>query len=221
MAKYNEIMDRIKVTEEMSSRVLQNVERHFAETDEKKKDFDKSHFEKRNSKRIWFTGLVMAAAAAVLFIAVRQSDISHGIRPAEEQQPQVLAVNDTEEYTSAEELVKAVGFAVGEPAELPFEVKETVYRKSFGFAEIEYIGEADTFTYRKSEGTEDISGDYNVYPVEKEVSVGEISVTMKGDDDGIHLAIWTDGKYAYSLDDQKGISEQEMLQQVETVIDKN
>ena len=59
MAKYNEIMDRIEVSEEMQSRVLQGVDRHMAAKKRKKQ------------LRIWLPVAGLAVAAAVLLVVMK------------------------------------------------------------------------------------------------------------------------------------------------------
>ena len=52
---------------------------------------------------------------------------------------------------------------------------------------------------RKGKGTDDISGDYNVYKNVSEKKIGENTVTLKGSGDGVNSAVWTDGTYSYSI----------------------
>lgn len=73
-------------------------------------------------------------------------------------------------------------------------------------AEIDYTGEGKTACYRKAAGTEDCSGDYNVYTDVTEFEAGSITVTLKGDAGQYTLAIWTDGSYSYSLSLSDGLS---------------
>lgn len=56
----------------------------------------------------------------------------------------------------------------------------------------------------------DISGDYNVYNETSTVTVGEYTVTLKGNDQKVNLATWTSGDYAYSIDCISGITTEEM-----------
>lgn len=73
--------------------------------------------------------------------------------------------------------------------------------------EVIYVnGEDETGRIRKARGSEDISGDYNEYAETETVSVGSITVTLKGDAGQYTLAIWTDGSYSYSLSLSDGLS---------------
>lgn len=66
---------------------------------------------------------------------------------------------------------------------------------------------------RKSVGTKDNSGDYNVY--EDVITVEQ--VTLKGNEGKFHLAIWNDGEYSYSISVEEGMSQTELLELVNSV----
>jgi len=55
---------------------------------------------------------------------------------------------------------------------------------------------------RKGTGSDDISGDYNEYSEKNTVQVGELSVTMKGDNGTVSVAVWTNGGCAYAVETQ-------------------
>ena len=69
---------------------------------------------------------------------------------------------------------------------------------------------ADTMTIRKSAQTGDISGDYADYEFIKELKVSKRSVTAKGNGQYFHSAVWQDGKYAYALMIDGGLTEKEL-----------
>ena len=115
-----------------------------------------------------------------------------------------------------DELSAAVGFPVNEVEGLPFTVEKEVYISYWGeMAQIEYTGEGETAVFRKGTGTDDVSGDYNVYSSVKEIMVGANPVTLKGENDVFTLAVWTDGNYSYSLDISKGLSEDEWSEMIQ------
>ena len=203
MAKYNEIMGKIEITDEMRSRILKNVEDHFAGT-------------KGYRKKIWYPALGGVAVAAMLMLIIRPwqgSNTPLGQNPpiTGKQRPLVQQGGFGEEYPSAEELSKAVGFDMFELNNLPFKAKETNYIAiDKDFAEINYSGEENSLTYRKSVGTEDNSGDYNVYDYSGEIEINKIKVTVKGEAESLKLAFWTDGKYSYSISLDKAVTQKEM-----------
>lgn len=204
MAKYNEIMGKIEVTDEMQSRIFKNIETHFA-------------CKKRSRKKLWYPVFGGVAAAAMLMLIIRPWE-THTITPVVpnpsitgKQPPLMQQGGFGEEYPSAEELSEAVGFNVFEINNLPFKAKETNYIAiDKDFAEINYSGENNSLTYRKSVGVEDNSGDYNIYDYVGETEINKIKVTVKGKAESLKLAFWTDGKYSYSISLDKAVTQKEM-----------
>ena len=113
---------------------------------------------------------------------------------------------DIVELDSAAALSAAVGFEVND-IDLPFTPEQTEYISYWHeLAEIDYTGEGKTACYRKAAGTEDCSGDYNVYTDVTEFEESGMTVMLKGDAGQFTLAIWTDGSYSYSLSLSDGLS---------------
>ena len=207
-------MGKIEVTDEMQSRILKNVENHFAD-------------KKSSHKKLWYPVFGgVAAAAAMLMLIIRPWEGSNAPvgqnPPIIGKQPPIMEQRGFgEEYSSAEELSKAVGFNVFEINNLPFKAKEIKYTAiDKDFAEINYSGDDNSLTYRKSIGTEDNSGDYNTYDYVGEIKVHNIKITVKGKTELLKLASWTDGKYSYSIALDKAVTQKEMTAMVIEVIDK-
>lgn len=76
--------------------------------------------------------------------------------------------------------------------------------------------DSDKITFRKGSGTDDISGDFNAYSEENTIAIDDISVTMKGSDGKIMLAVWSANDYTYSIS-VNGISETDMTDYVKSV----
>lgn len=212
MSKYNEIMEKVNVTDEMKSRILGNIDEYFG----KKKNAGKKSF------YLAFCGV---AAAALLMIIVRPWDnnvagpINPGTNSAGEGST-VLGVNPVQNYTSAEELSKAAGFNVPEIKSLPFKLSETEYMTlGEGFAQITYLSDDDRLIYRKSTDKEDNSGNYNPYDYVGEVSVNDIKVTVKGTKEALNLAIWNDGTYEHSISVEKAVDKDVMIKMIEEVME--
>lgn len=90
---------------------------------------------------------------------------------------------------------------------LPVTPEQTEYISCWHeLAEIDYTGAGRTARYRKAAGTEDCSGDYNVYTDVTELEANGVTVTLKGEAGQYTLAIWTDGSYSYSLSLSDGLS---------------
>ena len=128
--------------------------------------------------------------------------------------------NGMVEVDSLAELSKSIGFSVPEVKCIPFEVTSTVYTNGWNeFAQVEYQGESqdEAVLFRKARGTDDISGDYNVYSDVKEITVNEVSVTLKGDEGQYKLAIWQQDGFAYSLNYEPGGSEDVFVEMIQSV----
>ena len=157
--------------------------------------------------------LSMAACLAVIIIAVSALRSPAQVSPNDDLQPNegddpgfVQGGADIVEPDSAAALSAAVGFEVNDIG-LPFTPEQTEYISYWHeLAEIDYTGAGKTARYRKAAGTEDCSGDYNVYTDVTEFEAGSITVTLKGDAGQYTLAIWTDGSYSYSLSLSDGLS---------------
>lgn len=204
MQKYDEIMDKIHVTDEMKKRILSNIENEA----EKGKVPGKRRI-------LPFKTLhkIMAAAACLLLLGVSAAVIKPSLVkdpskiPVEvptETGENVQGTFRVEEKNSAEELSDTVGFTVKKLASL--EEKATVEYVAYGtdLAEINYTWGEQTICLRQSEGTEDNSGDFNTYNNETIIQTGDYKVTAKGNkSDEFSVFLWTDGTYAYSIHAEK------------------
>ena len=210
--KYEEVMDRVRVTDEMRSRILRTLETVETETTVPEKEKITSLSAWKNLQRLAVT------AACVALLLLGGIGIWHltpfGKKPVVEQ-----GVNGMEEVASLKILKKYVGFSVEEIHALPFETESTRYMSYWGdMAEITYIGADDEAVFRKAEGTDDVSGDYNAYAEEISVAIGAYTVRLKGESGKYTLATWNDGTYSYSLQLTNGQSQdvwQAMIESME------
>lgn len=198
--KYDEVMEHIEVTPEMHQRILKNIQ----QTDLTKQ---------KPAKAVLFPGWKQLAALAACFAVVLTGilTIPQRFNPgAEEPYVDLNPAADIVEVNTLEELSKEVGFPVNEMSGLPFRIENTAYTAYWKeMAEITYTGDEQTAVYRKGRGLSDISGDYNIYNSETEMRVNDYDVTLKGNDMVYSLAVWTDGKYSYSLSLSEGKTEAE------------
>ena len=212
MSKYNEIMERVNVTDEMKSRILGHIDAHFSR-------------KKNTRKKSLYLAFGGVAAAALLMIIIRPWDnnVTKPINPdinSAGEGSNVLGVNPMQGYSSVEELSKAVGFNVPEIKSLPFKPSETEYMTlGEGFAQITYLSDDDRLIYRKSTDKEDNSGNYNPYDYVGEVSVNDIKVTVKGTKEALNLAFWNDGTYEHSISVEKAVDKDVMVKMIEEAIE--
>ena len=76
----------------------------------------------------------------------------------------------------------------------------------------------DSLLIRKGADADDVSGDYTTYSQVKTVAAGSRSVTLKGENGLVNVAVWTEGGHAFAVDAQdKGMTESAMLALVASV----
>ncbi|MGN1250241.1 MAG: hypothetical protein ACI4XW_09175 [Candidatus Spyradocola sp.] len=179
MSKYNEIMEHLHVDEALRGRVLRGAEQALS----------------ARRRRLLRRAAAIAACAAVLLGGVLMMP-----RLLPDPGGQVQIVSPIQEYTSAQSLSDAVGFAVADVPSLAERAQRTDYLAYSGtLAEIRYELDGQRIAYRKSAGTQDNSGCYEAFPRQTEAEAAGCPVTLQGDDTGYRLAFWTDGVHAYSL----------------------
>ena len=115
------------------------------------------------------------------------------------------------------------GFSIQLPSSLPAEYGAPSFLVIPGeIMEAYYAGTGEArLCIRKAAGTDDASGDYHEYSESRQVTVGDLEVTMKGDDGVVSLAVWNDGTNAYSIGiyGGAGLTEEEMTQMVSEMME--
>lgn len=194
---YRELMEQVNLTPEARERILTNVQQaDLSPQLEKVVPFPR----RRQTWRRW------ASLAACLVVVVAALFAVPLLREQPDTAPPVQVLPPFRQVDSLDALSKAVGFPVTEVSSLPFDPVSTTYTAyDEGLAEITYTGSGgQTATYRQSCGTEDNSGDYNLYPDTQ--ALPEQNATLKGQDGLYTLALWTDDTYTYSLHLSSGLS---------------
>ncbi len=142
--------------------------------------------------------------------------------PETETEAAAGIANPFSEFETLGEASSAAGVEIEIP-EGPEGYRVTCYRaiRDTGLLEIVYLnGPAssedtqEAYRIRKAEGDEDISGDFNDYSQVIETEADGKTVTLKGEEDRIFCATWTDGGYSYAIDIDMGgdgMSQDEVL----------
>lgn len=195
--RYDEVMDRIEVTEEMRRRILHNIQ-----------DMEIRTAPERGRLRfLSLKGYLSAAACLVLLLA--GAVILPRLMYREAPDPPVQAIPQIEAVSSLQELSDLVGFEVTEEFALPFAAENISYVSYWNeLAEVDYSGEGGSAAFRKSVGTSDNSGDYTAYSAAAEIAANGWTITLKGEGDAYLLAVWTDGAFSYSLRLSQAISKE-------------
>lgn len=127
-------------------------------------------------------------------------------------------------YDNLEDAAKRAGFSMTLPDEddLPDWIIRTDYRATeTNLLEIIYPGDEEymqEIRLRKAISDEDdMSGDYRFYEEEKDIKIGGKNVTVRLNGGLIYLAIWRDGKFAYSAHISDGVTEDELASLIKVI----
>lgn len=136
----------------------------------------------------------------------------------------LIGDNSTNPFTQVSTMTEAkenIGFDMTVPKTV-----STTYPKqliqvapSMSMIEVSYyrgtVDQADVgVTIRKAKSQDDISGDYNEYKTTKRFKLGNLIVTVKGNNGKYNLATWTNGSYSYSVYYKTAVSQKTIFQTV-------
>lgn len=117
--------------------------------------------------------------------------------------------NPFAEHETVEDAKKALSFNTVLPTVIPDGYKlDYVSTMSGDFLQIVYKNGDKEIMYRIAKGSEDISGDYNVYTDTSKVKIGDFDVTVRKSDKALSV-VWTSGDYTFALY-ADGVNEKEM-----------
>ena len=172
----------------------------------------------RNRMAALLLCISIGAALAACGNEAKSIGASDAVQSASEVSEQTQIANtwvDAENHNDAQQ---QAGFTIQLPSSLPAEYGAPTFRViPDDILEADYAGNGDAeICIRKAVGTDDPSGDYNQYSGSQQMTVGDVEVTMKGNDGGVSLAVWQDGNNAYSIGvyNAAGITAEEMAQMV-------
>lgn len=210
LSKYDEIMDKIEITDEIRRKILNNVEKECSNAD------NVIRFPSRNKKK--YASLVGVAAVAAVCIIAGKGII--GNTPTVSDNPGgEVAIMGPSDVSSLQELSNNVGFDVEDVPVLFNSATDVHYTAIGDIAQIVYTTADNEVTWRKAPGSDDISGDYNTYATIVEKEFDNINVTIKGNKDEnngdkFFNATWTKDGYSYSLFFENGVD----MAEVENII---
>ena len=78
-------------------------------------------------------------------------------------------------------------------------------------------GTDDSILIRKGTGSTDIAGDYNEYEQVKTEQIGNVTITVKGNDGLYYLTTWQTDGYTYSISDGQGLELDKFVQMIESL----
>jgi len=107
--------------------------------------------------------------------------------------------NPFADYSSIEEAAEAAGFDMSVPESIEGYSEKLIQVMNNEMIQVIFSEAESRLFIRKAAGSDDISGDYNVYSDEQTVNVGSREVSMKGNDGLVSTAVWTAGDYTYAV----------------------
>lgn len=128
--------------------------------------------------------------------------------------------NPWEDCSSLEEAQQLAGFSIQAPESIDGYPVRSIQVMETSMIQVLYENDADQqILIRKGTGaddSDDISGDYNRYSETSQITINDSSVTFKGNDGKIMVAIWSDGSYSYAID-ASGLTSEEMTALIEQI----
>ena len=168
---------------------------------------------KRNVTAIILCAIVVLALAAC------------GVASAANDEPDEIICGDDPatwgptEHSSLSEAEGAAGINLQVPEKI-LDTGASEFLTWYGEKYIEAIyadGGNETARVRKAADIEDISGDYNEYPAVTELNIDGNTVTFKGENGMIMLAVWTADGCGYAVSVPGGVSTDAMTELVKQV----
>ena len=208
---YHEIMEKIEVTDEIRTRILNNVSKQVFSIPHKEITFP----------HLWKMASIAACVALLLIGGTMMKNAFYLTTPSPDQE-MVGAGYGMKECKSLTELSQKAGFDVkGIPESvIPFKVESISYTWCWNeFAQIVYEGTDNSLTYRKTRGTDDISGDYNQYDHVSDITIDGVNITVKGNKDLYNLATGHTNDYSYSISLDEGIELETMSELLQNCMD--
>ncbi len=167
---------------------------------------------------VMFAAVVMMAASVSACEngkqEVKETSAIETMKASQAASENTQIANPWTEVKTMEEAKDMVGFDLKLP-EIPAEYGKKMIQvlDSADAPTIEVIfwnNEDKEIRIRKAPGTGDISGDYTAYAQEQKVQTENRELTLKGEEDKVFLATWTEDGYTYSMYVEAGISADEM-----------
>ena len=136
----------------------------------------------------------------------------------EKQKENAQIPNPFKDYADMAAVKEAMGFDIVLPEKIEgYEQTLIQTDEEETLVQVFYEKDDQQILIRKAAKQSDISGDYNQYTKEETVTVGENTITLKGDADKYKLALWTAGEYSFSVSVTEGMSQEALTELVQAV----
>ncbi len=153
----------------------------------------------------------MKKLAVLLFCTLIVVSLAACAGKTSKEEPLMQIPNPFVDYDSLEAAAKAAGFELKSPSSVEGFSEKAIQVCNGEMIQVIFLNGDDRLFIRKAEGSDDISGDYNEYSDNGTVTVDGNSVTLRGDDGKVSTAVWTSGKYTYSVSFDTPVTEETMI----------
>lgn len=117
----------------------------------------------------------------------------------DEEAGTVQIPNPFVDYATVKDAISVVGFDFAVPDTVEGYPEKVIQVMDGELIQVIYLNGDERLFVRKAAGSDDISGDYNVYSESQTVKIGEYNVTLEGENSEISLAKWTSNGYTYAV----------------------
>ncbi len=137
------------------------------------------------------------------------------------KESRMMIANPWKDSDSLDEAVEDAGFDIRIPESLKG-YSQKFFRSIKGdMLEIIYCDSEsiEGFRIRKAHGTEDISGDYNTYETDKDLTINDMRVKLKKNGDDVFAATWTkdDFSFAITVDEAQHFTEDDISKLIQEI----
>ncbi len=122
-------------------------------------------------------------------------------------------------FDSADKLKNTIPYKLAEPRYMPagYELSNCALIAQ-ELSELQYTNGSDRIIYRTEPGSEDCSGNYNSYSSVKEITLKNITASLKTDPQKGFLALWSHDGMTYSLDGSELLTENDIIKIIKNIM---
>jgi len=147
------------------------------------------------------TIMVISLVAVGNYVALSYANFNASEKSGEQIAGDTVQIpNPFIDCTTIEDAQKLAGFHMTIPDAMPEGYSKTaICAVKNKMIEIIYLNGESEICIRKAIGSEDISGDCTAYKETVETEIGNVKVTMKGDNGKVNVSTWSEGVYVFSI----------------------
>lgn len=160
----------------------------------------------------------MKKRIAYLFAALMLAALAACAGKATSGESTAQLPNPFVDCATMEDAAALAGFSMTAPDTVAGYPDKKIQAIQDSLIQVIYASGEDRVLLRKGAGTDDISGDTNPYKETNTVAVGSRSVTMRGDNGKVSVAVWTEDGHAFAVDvDGAGLASEDITALVEAM----